>query len=208
MNNPVVPALGAGVAACDIRDRDQVNASFAAAAAARGPIHALVANSGLGGPNTDGPDDRFDELVATNLNGTYYCVRAVLRQLAPGPERRDIVVIASILARIAVGGYTGYSASKAGLLGFTRHAAYELAPDRIRVNAVCPGSTLTEFHLARARASATPIETLKTQRSTTSILGRWAEPEEIAWPVLWLASDEASYITGTTLMVDGGLHAL
>ena len=111
----------------------------------RGPIHALVANSGLGGPNDDGADDRFDDLVATNLNGTYYCVRAAVRHLAPGPDRRDVVVIASILARIAVGGYTGYSASKSGLLGLVRSFAAELASEDVQVNAICPGWVDTDM---------------------------------------------------------------
>ena len=91
----VADELGAGAAACDIRDRAQVDEAFAAAAAERGPIHALVANSGLGGPNEDGPDDRFDDLVATNLNGTYYCVRAALTPPRAGAgaarRRRDRV---------------------------------------------------------------------------------------------------------------------
>ena len=99
----VADELGAGaITAATSATGTQVDAAFATAAAERGPIHALVANSGLGGPNADGPDDRFEDLVATNLNGTYYCVRAAVRHLAPGPERRDVVVIASILARIAV----------------------------------------------------------------------------------------------------------
>ena len=75
----------------------------------------------------------------------------------------------------------------------------------MRVNAVCPGSTLTGFHVGRARAVGKSLEQLRTERQTTSLLGRWATPEEIAWPILWLASDEASFITGATLMVDGGL---
>ena len=110
----VAAALGAGATECDIRDRGSVDAAFAAAAAERGPIHALVANSGLGGPNEDGPGDRFDDLVATNLAGTYYCVRAAVRNLAPGPDPRHVVVISSILARIAVPGYTGYSRLEGG----------------------------------------------------------------------------------------------
>ena len=97
-----------------------------------GPIHALVAVSGIGGPNEDGPDDRFDDIVQTNLAGTYYTVRAALRHLADGPEARHVVVISSILARIAVPGYTGYSASKAGLLGLVRSLAAELAPRTCR----------------------------------------------------------------------------
>jgi len=79
----VADAIGARAAACDVRDRGQVDAAFATAAAESGPIHALVANSGLGGPNADGPDDRFEDLVATNLAGTYYSSRAALRHLAP-----------------------------------------------------------------------------------------------------------------------------
>ncbi len=109
--------LGARAAACDIRDRAQVDEAFAAAASAYGPIHALVANSGIGGPNEEGRADRFDDLVHTNLIGTYSCARAAVRHLAEGPEPRHVVVVSSILARIAVPGYTGYSASKAGLLG-------------------------------------------------------------------------------------------
>jgi meso-butanediol dehydrogenase/(S,S)-butanediol dehydrogenase/diacetyl reductase len=64
---------------------------------------------------------------------------------------------------------------------------------------------LTEFHVDRARAAGKSLETLKGERRDTSLLGRWATPQEIAWPILWLASDEASFITGTALMVDGGL---
>ena len=86
--------------------------------------------------------------------------------------------------------------------------AHEEAAGGVRANAVCPGSTLTDFHVQRAQQRGVDLAALKTQRSNTSLLGRWAEPSEIAWPVLWLASDEASYITGSTLMVDGGLTAM
>ena len=99
-------------------------------------MHGLVAASGLGGPNGDGADDRFDELVQVNLNGTYYCCRAAVKQLAPGPEARHLVIISSILARMAVPAYTGYSASKAGLLGLVRSLAAELGPDNMQVNAI------------------------------------------------------------------------
>ena len=75
------------VVSCDIRDRGKVEKAFAAAAGALGPVHGLVAASGVGGPNEDGDDDRFDDLVLTNLNGTYYCCRSALHHLAPGPER-------------------------------------------------------------------------------------------------------------------------
>src|SRR3954471_8129022 len=138
-------AGGAFVSACDIRDRAQVDDAVARAAAANGPMHALVANSGIGGPNEPGASDRFDDLVATNLVGTYRCIRAAQRSFAAGPARRDIVVISSILARIAVPGYTGYSASKAGLLGLVRSLAAELAGENVQVNAICPGWVDTDM---------------------------------------------------------------
>jgi NAD(P)-dependent dehydrogenase (short-subunit alcohol dehydrogenase family) len=90
---------------------------------ARG-VDALSATaSEIGGPNDAGDGDRFFDLVETNLVGTYRCIRAAQLQLAPGPDRRDIVVISSILARIGVPGYTGYCASKAGLLGLVQSAS-------------------------------------------------------------------------------------
>src|SRR3954467_4858641 len=95
--------IGGGfVAPGDIRDASQVEGAFAAAAEANGALRALVANSGIGGPNEPGAEDRFYDLVATNLIGTYQCVRAAQTRLADASERRDVVVISSILARIAV----------------------------------------------------------------------------------------------------------
>ncbi len=134
------------VVACDIRDRGKVEKAFAGAVAELGPVHALVACSGIGGANGgDGKSDRFDDLVATNLNGTYYCCRAALAHLAPGPEPRHLVVLSSILARIAVPGYTGYSAAKAGLLGLVRSFAAELGEENVQVNAICPGWVDTDM---------------------------------------------------------------
>jgi meso-butanediol dehydrogenase/(S,S)-butanediol dehydrogenase/diacetyl reductase len=101
-----------------------------------------------------------------------------------------------------------YDATKAGILAMTRTLAFEEVAHGVRVNAVCPGSTLTDFHISKAKAAGKSVETLKTERQTTSLLGRWARPQEIAWPILWLASDEASFITGATLAVDGGLSIM
>jgi NAD(P)-dependent dehydrogenase (short-subunit alcohol dehydrogenase family) len=204
----VADELGAGAAACDIRDRAQVDACFAAAAAERGPIHALVANSGLGGPNDDGPDDRFDDLVATNLNGTYYCVRAAVRHLAPGPGRRDVVVISSILARIAVGGYTGYSASKAALLGLVRSFAAELAPDDVQVNAICPGWVDTEMAWEGIDGFAEAISVTRDEAYREAMrdvpLRRMSEPADIAGTVAWLLSPDARGVTGQAIDQNGG----
>ncbi len=204
----VAADLGAGAAECDIRDRDAVDSGFAAAAAERGPIHSLVANSGLGGPNEDGPGDRFDDLVATNLAGTYYCVRAAVRNLAPGPDRRNVVVIASILARIAVPGYTGYSASKAGLLGLVRSFAAELAGENVQVNAICPGWVDTDMTAQGLDALAEAIGGTRQDALREAMrdvpLGRMGQPEEIAGTVAWLLSDDSRGVTGQAIDQNGG----
>nr|MBA3476383.1 SDR family oxidoreductase [Actinomycetota bacterium] len=194
--------------ACDIRERHQVDAAFATAAADRGPIHALVANSGLGGPNEDGPDDRFDDLVATNLAGTYYCARAALRHLAEGPDARHFVVISSILARIAVAGYTGYSASKAGLLGLVRSFAAELAGNNVQVNAICPGWVDTEMAWEGldgiAAATGGTREGAYEQAMREVPLGRMGEPVDIAGTVAWLLSPDSRGVTGQAIDQNGG----
>lgn len=204
----VADELGAGAAVCDIRDRTQVDEVFATAVAERGPIHALVANSGLGGPNDDGPDDRFDDLVATNLSGTYYSARAALRHLAPGPEARHLVVISSILARIAVPGYTGYSASKAGLLGLVRSFAAELAPDNVQVNAICPGWVDTDMAWEGlegiAAATGRTREDAYEQAMREVPLGRMGQPADIAGTVAWLLSPDARGVTGQAIDQNGG----
>jgi ketoreductase len=199
---------GAFVRQVDIRDAGQVDEAFAAAAEANGPIHALVANSGIGGPNEPGPDDRFLDLVATNLVGTYQCVRATQRNFADGPDRRDIVVVASILARIAVPGYTGYSASKAGLLGLVRSLAAELAPDNVQVNAVAPGWVDTDMAWEGLDLLAQAIGGTREQAYEQAMqevpLRRMSRPEDIAGTVAWLLGPDSRGVTGQTIDQNGG----
>jgi NAD(P)-dependent dehydrogenase (short-subunit alcohol dehydrogenase family) len=198
-------AGGAFVAQVDVRDASQVERAFADAAEANGPLHALVANSGIGGPNEPGAEDRFYDLVATNLVGTYQCVRAAQRQFADASERRDIVVISSILARIAVPGYTGYSASKAGLLGLVRSLAAELAADNVQVNAICPGWVDTDM----TRLGLSLFEGL-TEKEAWEVakqevpLRRMSDPSEIAGTVAWLLSDDSVGVTGQAIDQNNG----
>jgi NAD(P)-dependent dehydrogenase (short-subunit alcohol dehydrogenase family) len=180
----------------DIRDRDAVLAAFGE------PLDALVANAGIGGPNEAGDGDRWDDIVATNLFGTYWCVRAAEPRLADGGR---IVVTSSILARIGVPGYTAYCASKAGLLGLVRALAAELAPRRIQVNAICPGwvntdmawQGLDEFEgLSRDEAFDVAMREVP--------LRRMSEPGEIAGTVAWLLSDDALGVTGQAIDHNNG----
>jgi NAD(P)-dependent dehydrogenase (short-subunit alcohol dehydrogenase family) len=204
--------IGGGfVRGVDIRDRDAVDDGFAAAADANGPIHALVANSGIGGPNGAGEGDRFYDLVQTNLVGTYDCVRAAQRSLA-ADGRRDIVVISSILARIPVPGYTGYSASKAGLLGLVRSLAAELAPENVQVNAICPGWVATDMAREGIGLMADDLELTYEEAYARAMdevpLGRMSEPEDIAGTVAWLLSADARGVTGQAIDHNGGAFML
>ena len=144
------------------------------------------------------PED-WERVIAVNLTGAFNGIQAVL----PALRRRGggaIVNIASIAGRrISFGGTANYTASKAGLLGLTRHAAFELAPDHIRVNAVCPGPTATAFGGARRTAEE------KEAAGRKIPLGRMVEPEDIADAVLFLAGPGARMITGVALDVDGGV---
>ena len=193
---------------CDIRKKKQVDAAFDAAAQKFGPLTALVANAGIGGPNVPDSRDRFEDLVATNLSGTYFCLRAAERHLAPGPATRHMVVISSILARIGVPGYAGYCASKAGLLGLVRSFAVELAPHDVQVNAVCPGWVNTEMahaglgQMAKAM-SVSADEALRLAMQAVP-LRRMSEPEDIAGLVAWLISNDARGVTGQSLDINGG----
>jgi 3-oxoacyl-[acyl-carrier protein] reductase len=141
----------------------------------------------------------WDRVIAVNLTGAFNGIQAVLPHMrARGGGA--IVNIASIAGqRISFGGTANYTASKAGLLGLTRHAAYELAPDGIRVNAVCPGPTATGF------GGAMPTAEAKAVRARKIPLGRMCEPEDIADPILFLAGPAARMITGVALTVDGGV---
>lgn len=192
----------------DVSDRPALHAAFDAAGAALGPIHAVIANAGIGGPNAPGDDDRWNSIIDINLTGAYETVRAFERVAAPGPDPRHAVVISSCLARFGVPGYTAYCASKAGLLGMVRAFAHELAEQNILINAICPG--WVETVMARdgmkgmADAMGTSYEEARKMAMDAVPLGRISDPEEIAGTVAFLLSPDARSITGATLDQNAG----
>ncbi len=194
-----VPATGFDV---DITSTEAVQRGVAAVEAELGPIEALVNNAGIDviKPFIDSTEEEWDRIIAVNLKGTIRCCRAVLDgMMARGSGR--IVSIASDAARVGSSGEAVYSATKGGVLSFTKTLAREMARSNIRVNCVCPGPTETALLAQVAEFS----EKLYAGLSRAVPLGRTAQPEDIAPAVAFLVSDAASYITGQTLSVSGGL---
>src|SRR5437868_2683297 len=187
--------------ALDVAEGEAFKRLASEIAARAGGIDVLVNSAGTITRQTIAamPVADWDRVIAVNLRGPFNGTQAVI----PHMKARGgaIVNIASVAGRrISFGGGANYSASKAGLLGFTRHAAYELAPDKIRVNAVCPGPTATAFG-----GGQLPSAQRKTERARKIPLGRMVEPEDIADAVLFLASDMSRMCTGIALDVDGGV---
>jgi len=192
----------------DILRDDSVSEGFANAVTALGPMRGCVANAGIGGPNFPGDDDRFDELIATNVGGTYRTVRAAQRLLVADGAERHLVLVSSILGRIGVPWYTGYCASKTAVLGMARALAMELAGDLIHVNAICPGWVETEmaWEGIDGMAAAMGIDraaALKVAMSEVP-MGRMSQPAEIAGLVAFLVSSDGRGITGQGIDMNNG----
>lgn len=174
-----------------------------------GQLDVLINNAAMRNysPIAEASLAEWQAMLNVNLIGAANYCRAALPSLRASGHG-SIVNVSSCYAVTGRKNMGLYDATKAGLLALTRTLAHEEASRGIRANAICPGSTLTDFHVGRATAAGKSVETLKTERHDTSLIGRWATPEEIAWPILWLASNEAAFITGATLMVDGGLSIM
>jgi meso-butanediol dehydrogenase/(S,S)-butanediol dehydrogenase/diacetyl reductase len=204
-----VPGAPVASFVADVADAKEAVRAAAHALDAFGRLDILVNNAAMRNYSAvaDSTPAEWQAMVGVNLIGVANYCKAALPALRQS-GRASIVNVSSCYALTGRKGMGLYDATKASILAMTRTLAFEEVAHGVRVNAVCPGSTLTDFHLSKAEAAGKSVETLKTERQTTSLLGRWAEPREIAWPILWLASDEASFITGATLAVDGGLSIM
>ena len=172
-------------------------------------LHTLVNVAGVRvyRPLAEADATGWEFIIGVNVLATAYCCKAALPALR-ATGRGSVVNVSSVYGLMGRAGMGQYDTTKAAVLGFTRALAVEEAPHGIRVNAVCPGGTITPYHIRRAAGRGVSEAELREQRSQDNLLGRWAEPREIAFPILFLASDESSYITGATLMVDAGKSIL
>ncbi len=193
----------AAVVPVDVTDGEALAAAAASAAEELGPIDILVNNAGGArflAPALEIAEGGWAKTVALNLTAPFLCAQAFG---GPMLERRGgaIVNVGSLAGMRHLEGMAAYSSAKGGLFAQTRALAREWAPHGVRVNAVAPGYVATSGWDAFDRDEVVAASAL------TIPLGRWATPEEVAGPVAFLASDAAAYITGTTLIIDGGMLA-
>ncbi len=183
----------------DVSDAEQVAAMFKAITSEYGKIDILVNNAGMTRDNVImmmKPDD-FDVVIETNLRSCWLCCKTAARSMMR-KRSGSIVNITSVVGIAGNGGQTNYAASKAGIIGLTKSLAKEVSVRRIRVNAVAPGFVETDM-------TADLADDLRKKAIEAIPLGRMGAPQDIAKAVAFLASDEAAYITGQTLVVDGGM---
>ena len=183
----------------DVASPEDVQALFKGVSDAFGRVDILVNNAGITRDNLmmRMKEDEFDEVLRTNLKGTYLCTRAALRPMVRARWGR-IVNVGSVVGLVGNAGQANYAASKAGIIGFTKSVAREVAQRGITVNAVAPGYVETEL------TGGLP-EGVKDQILAQVPSGRFGEPEEVAEVVVFLSGEGAGYITGQTIAVDGGM---
>jgi glucose 1-dehydrogenase len=199
----------AHVIACDVAQETQVKAMFAETVQAFGTVDILVANAGWqkDAPLLEMTLAQWRAVLDVNLSGQFLCAREAVREFlrrGPVPERSralgKIVCMSSVHQEIPWAGHVNYASSKGGVMQLMKSIAQEVAPHRIRVNAIAPGAIKTPINTSA-------WDTPEAEAALLKLIpyGRIGEPEDIGEAAVWLASDASDYVTGTTLFVDGGM---
>ena len=200
----LMPKGSCMVIGADIRDKDSL--SDAASQLEDTELNGIIANAGVGGENQWGTADRWNDIIDTNLTGTYNFVNTFLPNLRAAGGDKHIIITSSVLARLGVANYSAYCASKAGLLGLMRSWAVQYASERILVNAICPGWVDTDMAQTGLQGIADGIGITKAEFYDIAMqsvpLRRMSQPNEIADLVAYLLHQTS--MTGQTIDINGG----
>lgn len=191
----------------DVGQEASASAIIAKARDEFGPVDTLVNCAGMRSyePLAEARSETWERILAVNLLSYAWLTQAAIQDLRAS-GRGNVINVSSTHAVNPRAGMGQYDVTKAGIVSMTKTLAFEEAKHGIRANAVCPGLTFTPFHRKRAEAAGRSQADIDAEARSGCLLERWADPMEIAYPVLWLASDEASYMTASVLMVDGGRY--
>lgn len=189
---------------CDVSNREEVEAMFGKVINTLGKVDILVNNAGLGmgALLLESTDEMWERLMAVNLRGPFLCTQTAARHMVPRRYGKIVNISSNSAFGVACWGETIYAITKAGVRELTKNAAFELGQYNINVNSIAPGATDTDM-LRGGRSDEEYQEKIEARKKVSS-LDRIGKPGDIANAVLFFASDEASFITGKTLLVDGG----
>ena len=197
------------ISKCDVTKYDDVKKYTDMVAAKHGRIDVLIANAGVVrvGQVEDFPEEDYDLLLNVNMKGTFFTCKAALPYFK-NQKSGTIITLTSVASHIGQNNHANYCSTKHGVLGFTKALALDMAPYGVRVNSVSPGATDTPMLRSDVAKEATQrgmtFEQIKKEFEEQGVLTRWADPMEIATGILFLATGDASYMTGSDLRIDGG----
>jgi NAD(P)-dependent dehydrogenase (short-subunit alcohol dehydrogenase family) len=193
----------------DVTDEAAVKAATDAAAARFGGLNVLVNNAGISGspkPTDQVTEAEWDQVQAVNVKGVFFGTKHAIPHLRRAGGG-SIVNLSSIAGLIGVGNLAAYHASKGAVRLMTKNDAITYAPEQIRVNSIHPGYIWTPMVENHLRATSPDLEAAKAAAGSVHPIGHMGEPDDIAWAVVWLASDEAKFVTGAEIAIDGGYTA-
>ena len=192
--------LGGAFIRCDVGEPADITAAVEGAARSHGRLDILVQNAGIFPMSdiVDMPVEEWDDVLRVNLRGSFLATQAAMRVMLPQRSGRIVLTSSITGPRVTQGAHAHYASSKAGMIGLIRSAALEAAPSGVTVNGIEPGNIMTEG--MRAERSQAYIDAM----AAAIPMGKLGTPRDVANAALFLASDEAGFITGTTIVVDGG----
>ena len=193
----------------DVSDEQSIASAIAAAAVRFGGLHVMVNNAGISGspkPTDQVSEAEWDRVQAVNVKGVFFGTKHVIPHLRSAGGG-SIINLSSIAGLVGVGGIAPYHASKGAVRLMTKNDAITYARERIRVNSIHPGYIWTPMVENHLRAISDDLEGAKAAAGSVHPIGHMGEPDDIAWAVVWLASDEAKFVTGAEIVIDGGYTA-